>query len=213
MKTFSQLFAFAIIALGLSACGANNNNGYQYQNGQQGYYNSNGQWVQTGYNGQQGGCVPLQSALTFSAQGPRISATDLLAGMLPANSRAPGQYGQVVMGGGVVQQQQYGYAGSMMLTKQSSNGTIQLQVTQGAVSGTLQLSPAITNQLMYSTGGIQTQQYPYNNTGYNTSLCVSSLAIDAVYTQGYNGQGYINQALVYLYLSNSQQPIGPIPLY
>jgi hypothetical protein len=210
MKTFSQLFAFAIIALGLSACGANNNNGLQYQNGQQGYYNQQGQWVQTG-SGAQGGCVPLQSALTFSAQGPRISATDLLAGMLPANSRAPGQYGQVVMGGGVVQQQQYGYAGSMMLTKQSQNGTIQLQVTQGSVSGTLQLSPTITNQLMMMGG--QTQQYPYN-TGYNnSSVCVSSLAIDAVYSQGYNGQGYINQALVYLYLSNSQQPVGPIPLY
>jgi hypothetical protein len=220
MKNVVKLFAFAIVAIGLSACGSSNNQTGQY--GQQGYRDANGNWVQTGYGANGNNCIsPGQPAnLLFSVQGAAVNSAVILAGTLPQNSTRPGQYGQVVMG----QVQQQNYAG-LQLVKQSSSGTMQLSVGQGTVSGQIALSPAITAQL---AGVSQNQQYPsnnynsgYNNSGYNQQICITSLAIDAVYsatpTQGgyYQQQqnsGVINQALVYLTLS-SGQTVGPIPFY
>jgi|GEM_PF-3354250 len=210
MKNLMKLFSIAVVAVGLAACGTNNNGQIV---GYDAYGNpiySNG--TQTGYVGQ-GGCVPLQSALTFTAQGASINSAVILAGMLPSGSTSPGQHGQVVMGGTAIQQQSYPYGynygyGALQLIKQSSNGTLQLQVSQNMITGTLQLNPAFISQMV---GGYQ-MNYPYTY-GNNAGTCVSSVAIDAVYStvQGMP-QGTIIQALVYLYLNNGQ-PVGPIPLY
>jgi len=209
MKNVIKLFSIALVAVGLAACGNNNGQIVGYDAYGNPIY-SNG--TQTGYVGQ-GGCVPLQSALTFTAQGASINSAVILAGMLPSNSTSPGQHGQVVMGSGMIQQQpynMYGGYGTMQLVKQSSNGTLQLQVSQNMITGTLQLNPTIINQLMAAsmTG------YPYNGYGTNTGTCVTSIGLDAVYStvQGMP-QGTIIQALVYLYLNNGQVASQPIPLY
>lgn len=214
MKNVTTLFAYAMIAIGLAACG-NQNNGTQ-----QGYYNAQGQWVQTGSTTNYGtvgagGCVPLGQQLSFTIQGASVNSAVVLGGLLPANSTRPGQYGQAVMGGSM----QQGYAGGLTLVKQTYTGAMmQLSVNSGSVSGMLQLDPSTLQQLMMM-GGAQTQQYPYNNQqNYNSGACISSIAIDVVYQApvqtGYSQQpmqGQIMQALVYLYMNNGQ-PIGPIKI-
>lgn len=60
----------------------------------------------------------------------------------------------------------------------------------------------------------QMNQYnQYNN--MNSGICVTSIALDVTYNAGANGYGYqsngvINNALVYLYLSNGQ--VAPMPV-
>lgn len=224
MKTLSKILGVAALASTLVACGSNApvnpalvNNGYG-----------------PGVNGVgvgPGGCVPIQSgALSFTAQGAAMNTAVLLAGNLPMNSTHPGQYGQVVMGGGIVNS---GYGMIQYQPKQSQNGTIQLsasyaQGSMSTVSGVIQLNQNVIQQI-YATmgyyGGMNTMQYPNNNM-YMNNVCVSSLALDVVQTillnnnnyyygtgmqQNFNqpGTGQVNQALVYLYLS-SGQPVGPI---
>ena len=107
MKVFNKIFGLALVTLIMTACGSSTpvTQPVTATNGG-GYYNQNGQWVQTGQPGQpgypvqgQGGCVPLQSQLSFTANGAQMSSTSILAGSFPAQSGL-GSYGQVVMGGG-----------------------------------------------------------------------------------------------------------------
>lgn len=218
MKTIN-LFALAVIAMGLTACGNQNTNPYvnaQYNNGLYGN--------QAGYGNYQGGCVPIQNgAFTFTAQGAQMNSAIILAGTLPANSTRPGTYGQVTMGGnmqvGMNQQGMIQYQ-----PKMSSSGQIQIMVnpTGGTMSGTIQLSQTIVYQLMaMQAGGSQYYGQPGVTQPQQSQLCVQSLALDIVHTANYSygsysyggmSMGFINQALVYLTLNNGQT-IGPIPFY
>ena len=208
MKTINLLF-ISIVALGLTACGNQNNN--PYANGYNGIYGN-----QTGYNGvYQGGCVPLQSGgFGFTAQGAQMNGAIILAGTLPANSTRPGTYGQVAMGS----QQMANQQGMIQYQpKISSSGQMQIVVNPsgGTMSGSIQLSQSIVYQLMSMQTGFNTG---FNNQAQN-QLCIQTVALDIVHTAnvGFNGgfgmsTGYINQALVYLTLNNGQT-IGPIPFY
>lgn len=202
MKTINTLI-IGVLAIGLTACGNNNNN--PYANGQ-GYYGN-----QTGYGSvTQGGCVPLTSGqLGFTAQNAQMNSAVILAGTLPANSTAPGAHGTVAMGSNGMAQGMIQYQ-----PKQSSYGVLQIAIAPqgGVMTGVVQLYPQVLMQL---TGGY----YPYNGQQQN-GLCVQSMSFDIVhtlqmsggyggYTQGY---GFINQALVYLTLNNGQT-VGPIPFY
>ncbi|MBS1958237.1 MAG: hypothetical protein JST80_02075 [Bdellovibrionales bacterium] len=205
MKTINNIL-LALLAVGLTACGNNNNN--PYPNGQ-GYYGN-----QTGYYGAtQGGCVPLTSgAFGFTATNAQMNSAIILAGTLPANSTSPGAHGTVAMGSAGATQGLIQYQ-----PKQSQYGTLQIAIAPqgGVMTGVVQLQP----QVLYSLTGYNYGYGAYPN--QQSQLCVQSMSFDIVhtlqmsqagyggYTQGY---GYINQALVYLTLNNGQT-IGPIPFY
>ncbi len=222
MKVLSKFFGVALIAMTLAACGTSTTTPVATNYGQLGY-NGTGQ---TGFTGQ-AGCVPIQSgSFSFTGQGASMNSAVLLAGNFPMNSPHPGQqFGQVTMGGssfntggGMIQYQpKQGQSGTLQLTSSSTMG-------QGTVSGQIQLSPAVIQQIMAMSGymnGGYTNTYPGNY--QQTNLCVNSIALDVVQTvisNNYNtqygqpaynqgGMGQINQALVYLYLNNGQ-PVGPI---
>ena len=212
MKTryqkIGQAFALGLTLLVLVAgCGntASNPNTIAGYNSLGQPVNSQGQVIGGGV----GSCVPLQTGtFSFTATGANVSATDILAGLLPAQSRSPGPHGQVIMGNssyGV------GYGSGITLTKQSSSGTLQVSVaTGGTLTGTMQLNQSIIYSIMSTLGG--GGYNPYGGTT-GTNLCVSTMAIDAVYSSnyGYGGQGQIIQALIYLTING--QSYGPIPFY
>lgn len=218
MKTLSKILGVTAVAFLLTACGSNAPvNPALMNNGVGGGFGGQG-----GFGGP-GGCVPIQSGtFSFTAQGAAMNTAVMLAGNLPMNSTHPGQYGQVVMGGGFMNTGGMGMI--QYQPKQGVNGTIQLQASysQGGpatVSGMIQLSQSVVQQIYATMGGWGGgfQQQGMNN------LCVSSIALDVVHTVlmnnntwgtqgGFNNQpgtGQVNQALIYLYL-NSGQPIGPI---
>ncbi len=215
MKVFNKVLGLAVLAIAMTACG-NNQPISQPVTGTNtgGYYNQNGQWVQTGQPGQmnggvqgQGGCVPLQSALTFTANGAQMSSTSILAGSFPQQTGL-GTYGQVMMGASGYGQ---GQGSIQYQPKQGQNGTLQLFAGSangmGTVTGTIQLAPYIIQQLGGMQGNFQNPQ--------QQGLCVNSIALWAVQTlSGQTGMnvpqtGFINQAVVYLYLSNGQA-VGPL---
>jgi hypothetical protein len=221
MKTFNQILLMSVVATSLVACGKQSNpDPNALALAQNGSY-VNGQWV--GGVGGQGGCIPLNTGgynpvnLSFSGTGVYETNAVILAGLLPANSTAPGAHGTITMGGGM------NNGGGMIQysPKVSTSGMLQISSSTqgGSISGTIQLNPAIAQQIVsyygggmntgYNTGGYNTG---YNNT--NTGLCVQSVALDIVqnvilstgYNTGYSqgGYGQVIQALVYLTLSNGQ---------
>ncbi len=223
MKTLSQILGFALIASSLAACGNSSNQQAAALAAQQ-------QATANGFQTGAGGCVPLGSALAFTANGAAVNSTTILAGSFPQSSGI-GSYGQVTMGGGFNQQG----GGIQYQPKVTSSGQLQISVSgQSMVSGVIQLSQAITSQIQASLGGYNNyyngQTNPQMNPQANpTQLCVTSISLWAIqtvnsssnqYTQPgqYNpqyqqmGAGMINQAVVYLNLSSGQQ-VGPIPFY
>ena len=210
MKNLSKLLITGLIAIGLTACGAAQNPATT----QTGYYNSAGQWVPGGAV-QTNACISSAQqtlSLGFTAQGARFNGNaGFYAGTLPQTHPMAGQYGTVTIGGAVQQT-----AGAIMLQKTSQSGTINMSINPqaGTASGSIQINPAA----LYQTG-IMNYLYAgsYGNTGYNPnpSICITSMALDVIYSasMSYYGQastGYINSALVYLYLSNGQ--VVPMPV-
>jgi hypothetical protein len=211
MKTFTRLFGAAVLAAILSACGipaspALTQNGF------------NNQWgTQTGAGGvPPGGCVPLQNgSIPFTVQGATITSAVILGGQMPMNSLRPGSYGQAVIGSsgmggqGMIQYAPFQtYAGGIQLTASAGGG-------QGMISGMINLSQTTLYQVLglaANLGAFQNPQQTMPNQGFN-NVCVSSLAIHVVhqaFMTGFAGMGQIYSAQVYLYLNNSQMPIGPI---
>jgi hypothetical protein len=218
MKTLSNILGAALVALTLSACGnsaapAFSNNGF-----------GNNPWgtqTGTGPNGQPGGCIPLQNgSIPFTVQGAAINGAVILGGAMPANSLRPGTYGQAMIGNS-------GMGGGQGMIQyapfQSSAGAIQLTASaggqQGMVSGMINLSQTTLYQVLglaANMGAYQNPQQQFPNQGMNNNVCVSSLAIHVVhqtFMNGYTGMGQIYSAQVYLYLNNSQMPIGPISFF
>jgi hypothetical protein len=215
MKTLNKIFGFALVAVSLSACGTSappaiNQAGF-----------GNNPWgTQTGTN-MQGGCIPLQNgSIPFTAQGAAISGAVILGGMMPMNSVHPGTYGQVVIGNAGMQGQ-----GTIQYAPfQTQAGTIQISASsgggQGIVSGMVNLSQTTLYQVLGLAANLgayqQTPNQQFPNTGFNNNVCVSSLAIHIVhqaFNSGFGGMGQIYSAQIYLYLNNSQMPIGPISFF
>lgn len=212
MKNLNKLLMAGLIAIGLTACGTSQNPTTT------GYYNQNGQWVPNNTGVMMGGSACISSAqqslsIGFTAQGVRFNGNaGFYAGALPQTHPMAGQYGTVSVGGSVQQTM-----GSIMLQKSSQAGNLQMSINpqQGTASGSIQINPAA----LYQTGIMNflysgNQQYGGN---YNAtpSLCVTSVGLDVIYSasMSYNGQpstGYINSALVYLYLNNGQ--VVPMPV-
>lgn len=222
MKNLTKIL-MAVIAVGLTACGTANNP-------QTGYYNQSGQWIPTNGTNYYGGstCITSTSqqiSLSFTAQNVDFNGNaGLYAGNLPAGHPMQGAHGTVTLSGGMIQQM----GGSIMLQKQSQAGSIQMSVNPSARSASGQIM--ITPQALYNTGIMNFLYSGYNNygsypqtgypqTGYpSQSLCVTNIALDVVYTAstGYystTSNGYINSALVYLYLSNGQIVPMPVQFY
>ena len=92
-------------------------------------------------------------------------------------------------------------------------GSMQLNATTGGIlTGTIQLNAQAIAQLYAYT--VSTGVYPYNTgtTVGATGQCISSIAVDAIYTSYSGGYGYvatattgmINQAIVYVTLNSGQ---------
>ena len=180
MKTLSRIFSLAIVALAVTACGGSNNNTAGYAN-------------TAGY---QTGSVS-SGVIGFSGTGATISQTSVLAGMFPANSGV-GSYGQLMAGGSNIS----GNTGAMIQfqPKQGTNGTLQMYAAnQNSIFGQIQLSSTLIQQI---------------SSYYGPSAQVTSLAIWATdYLSQSTYQTYtgiIAQAVVYIYINGSTQPIGPI---
>lgn len=229
MKNTKILAAmFALVAL-VTGCGmAQQNPAATNINPQTGLpYNQN-PGVYT--NGVTNGCAPLANGqIPFSAQGATVNNSYLLAGQLPASYlHQANSYGTVAIGGG------FG-AGGVMLVKQSSMGTLQInvgmqnaqvqntqfpqtqypQTTQpaqtGNVSGILQLSQQAVQSIMSQFGYMAIPGQNNMNT-----ICVRSLGIYTVHqvNPAYNNMqttGQIFGALIYLYINSIPNPI-PIQL-
>ena len=192
MKNLTKSILLAVAVIGLSACGntKDNTNSINGANtyGTSGYYNSNGQWVSTGTTGS---CAPLTGAISFSITGASVSATQILGGTLPSY----GTFGSSVVNSSAA----YSNYGSGSLSKNSYYGSLQLYAAgSNVISGTLILSQATLSSIMSMSG-------VYNN----TTSCVSSVAVNAVYTT--YPYAAIIQALVYVTVNG--QVLGPIPLY
>ena len=221
MKKLVQIFGLALTAMSLAACG----NSAQPAMSNYGF---NNQWgTQTG-TGQypQGGCIPLQNgSLPFTIQGAAVSGALILGGVLPMNSLHPGTYGQALMGGS-----NYGSQGMIQYSPfQSSAGTIQITAAggqgqgQGMVSGMINLSQTTLYQVLGIAANMGAyQQYPnqvpnqYPTNMNYSNVCVSSIAVHIVHqvmSNGFTGVGQIYSAQVYIYVNNSQTPIGPISFF
>ncbi|MBU6153431.1 MAG: hypothetical protein KGP28_03930 [Bdellovibrionales bacterium] len=221
MKTLSSILGLTFLALSIGACGTSAVPAFN-QNG----FNNNPWGPQTGPNpAGPGGCVPLQNGtIPFTVQGAAINGAVILGGMMPMNSLRPGTYGQAMIGNG-------GMTGGQGMIQyapfQSSAGTIQITASQGGtqgglVSGMINLSQTTLYQVLglaANLGAYQNPQPPLPNQGFNNfnpNVCVSSLAVHIVHQAlmtGFSGMGQIFSAQIYLYLNNSQMPIGPISFF
>lgn len=217
MKNLSKLFIGAFLAIGLTACGMAG------QNPATGYYNQQGQWVPGVNPGVMGGnaCLttmgqPLQFG--FSAQGVDDVQARFFAGNIPQFGTGAGQHGQVTLGGAVGPMNQMG---SIQMNKQSMNGSINLYYSpqQRTVSGQITLAGQALSTIMMNS--MQNQQYgQYGQMG--STVCISSIAMDVVYTSSYMGGSYygsygpatgnISAILLYVYLNNGQVVNTAIPL-
>ena len=216
MKNLSKLLMVSLFAIGLAACGT-------AQNPATGYYNSSGQWVPGTGGVMQGGNACLSSAqqtlsFGFTAQGVRFNGNaGFYAGNLPASHPMSGQYGTVSVGGAMQNQM-----GAIQLQKQSQAGQLQISINPqgGTASGMIQISPMALQQTGIMNYLYSNQGYGGYNTGYNAtpSICVTSVALDVIYSAsssmyGQQSTGFINSALVYLYLNNGQVVQTPIQFF
>jgi hypothetical protein len=143
---------------------------------------------------QTGSSSVASGAIGFSGSGVSITQTSVLAGIFPSNSGI-GSYGQLMAGSNISS----GGAMIQFQPKQGTNGTLQLSGNMNSIYGTLQLSQTLTQQIL---------QY------YGPNAQVTSMAIwatDLLQQNTYQTYvGVIAQAVVYLYINGSYQPIGPI---
>jgi len=219
MKTLMKIIPAALVAISLSACG--NNNAAQLA-AQQAALAASQQY------GSGSSCIS-QGVQTMSVSFSDSNATlyqnaVLVAGNLPGGAPHPGQYGQMVVGGGVAGA---GTGGTSVQfsPKNSASGMMQLYMTGTALSGTLTFTQPVVTALLQASGSYYNTYNPaYPN--YNTqNICITSIGIDAAvsvstynnyntgYTTGYGtSTGTVIQALVYVTLSNGQS-FGPIPYY
>lgn len=209
MKNLTQLLSVGLIAIGLTACGNNQNTGT-------GYYDQNGNFVQgvnpniLGTNNCINGTNQNQLSLSFTGSAASFSPGSFMAGSLPASFPMPGNYGTMTMSGGVSNT-----AGSINLQKQTYSGTLNLSINPNArtVSGTVLISA----NALYNTG-IMNYLYNYQQpttTGQTGQVCVTSIGLYTIYsaqTGYYNtgSTGFINTALLYLTINGNTPIMTPI---
>jgi hypothetical protein len=159
-----------------------------------------------------GGCVPLSQPIYFGGSGATIAYPGMIgAGTIPYG----GQYGTLSVSASPIS-----VAAGQTVTSVSAGSQLTLSLTSGggygyssgsnaSVSGSLQLSPAIQQQIAYYNQGIgsysgQTGYAPFMGQpgyyGQQSQVCVSGIAL----------QGYLYQTLpaftgtAFLYLNNTQ---------
>ena len=155
-------------------------------------------------------CQPLvvngtENLISFSGTGITLNSTQILAGTLPSSDAFSGIHGSMSIGSD-------GKAGSIQFSpKSSAYGQIQFSATangtDSTLSGNIQLTDVAVQAIVSIAGAnamvcgisldvVQSLQDPSLNSASTGSLPTS-------------GIGYINQAMVYITLSNGQV-LGPL---
>ena len=147
-------------------------------------------------------CIPIQvGQISFHATGITLSASEITAGFLPEISLFPGPHGMVSLGGeftGTVSpgfSRNFGLGGSLRLNVEENN----------VMSGLIVFDIHTLAQLLSAAN-------PDSNDAAGLSPCITSLAINAVYTPLYGAEishlsGVIHQAAVYVTFNNGKTTV------
>jgi hypothetical protein len=178
LKRYATAMAIATVAVSMTACGSNNNNGIIGVGSFGGALSGSGQ------------CIPLGPTVAFSGTA-NVTNQGVYAGQ---------NYGQLYM-----QTSSGGGGGSYMLGRYGSDAMIGINVQQGGLGGMSSIQGIMQfNQTAWSVLTSQLGQYssPYSmgNTGYlgsfspysgymgGSNLCLTAMNINLGYTTNSGGQ-------------------------